>query len=142
GTRDDNHLLREAKQLSWSRDIDHASIVCLPAMAHPAPHPNWPQIALTGAATADQQARNEPLRTKASLRQVVLAAVFAERAVVCGRWAAGRGRRVGPGPGVAWPKGRCSGCEPAAQATESFPVCPPGLFPLAAAPWASAWRRT
>jgi hypothetical protein len=27
---------------------------------------------------------------------------------------------------VASLKSRCSGCEPAAQATESFPVCPPG----------------
>ena len=26
-------------------------------MAHPAPHRNWPQIPLIGAATADQQAR-------------------------------------------------------------------------------------
>jgi hypothetical protein len=48
-----------------------------------------------------------------------------------------------PGPGVAWPKSRCAGCEPAALATESFPVCPPGPFTLdAAVPCrASAWRR-
>ncbi len=31
-----------------------------------------------------------------------------------------------PGPGVACPKSRCLGCEPAALATESFPCCPPG----------------
>jgi hypothetical protein len=31
---------------------------------------------------------------------------------------------LGTGPGVAWPKSRCSGCEPAALATESFPWCP------------------
>ena len=37
-----------------------------------------------------------------------------------------RGRRVVSGPGVAWPKSRCSGCEPAALATESLPGCPPG----------------
>ena len=29
------------------------------------------------------------------------------------------------GSGVAAPKSRCSGCEPATLATESFPVCPP-----------------
>jgi hypothetical protein len=48
-----------------------------------------------------------------------------------------------PGPGVAWPKSRCAGCEPAALATESFPVCPPGPFTLGAAVpcRASAWRR-
>src|SRR6516165_4981939 len=33
-----------------------------------------------------------------------------------------------PGPGVACPKSRCLGCEPAAQAAESFPCCPPGPF--------------
>ena len=38
----------------------------------------------------------------------------------------GCGRRVGSGPGVAWPKSRCSGCKPAALATEPFPGCPPG----------------
>jgi putative ABC transport system permease protein len=52
------------------------------------------------------------------------------------------GRRVDPGPGVAWPKSRCSGCKPAALAAESFPGCPPGPSGLAAAGWrASAWRR-
>src|SRR5215831_7283668 len=34
-----------------------------------------------------------------------------------------------PGPGVACPKSRCLGCEPAALESESFPGCPPG-------PWA------
>jgi hypothetical protein len=32
------------------------------------------------------------------------------------------------GPGVAWPKSRCLGCEPATRAVESFPCCPPGLL--------------
>jgi hypothetical protein len=49
----------------------------------------------------------------------------------------GRGRRVDSGPGVAGPKSRCSGCEPAALATEPFPGCPPGP---AAARRASAFR--
>ena len=44
----------------------------------------------------------------------------------------GRDRRVGAGPGVAWPKSRRSGCEPAALATESFPGCPPGPLAVAA----------
>jgi len=41
--------------------------------------------------------------------------------------------RLGAGPGVAGPKSRCSGCEPAALETESFPGCPPGSVVLAAA---------
>jgi len=61
--------------------------------------------------------------------------VLAEGRAVFGRWAAACDRRVGPGPGVAWPKSRCSGCEPAALAAEPFPVCPPGLFALAASRW-------
>src|SRR5690242_1745470 len=43
------------------------------------------------------------------------------------------GRRVGTGPGVACPKSRRSGCEPAAPETEWFPGCPPGPFGRAAA---------
>ena len=35
------------------------------------------------------------------------------------------------GPGVAWPKSRCLGCEPAALATESFPVALPGSLACA-----------
>jgi hypothetical protein len=31
-----------------------------------------------------------------------------------------------PGPGVAWPKSRLLGCDPAALAAQSFPYCPPG----------------
>ena len=42
-------------------------------------------------------------------------------------WAAGR--RVVAGPGVACPKSWCSGCEPAALESESFPGCPPGTRP-------------
>jgi hypothetical protein len=46
-----------------------------------------------------------------------------------------------PGPGVACPKSRCLGCEPAALATESFPCCPPGPFTRAAARRAPACRQ-
>src|SRR6266508_4120053 len=45
------------------------------------------------------------------------------------------------GPGVACPKSRCAGCEPAALESESFPGCPPGPFTPAAARRAPAWRR-
>ena len=44
-------------------------------------------------------------------------------------------------PGVACPKSRCLGCEPAALETEPFPVCPPGPPVRPAARWASACRR-
>ena len=46
-----------------------------------------------------------------------------------------------PGPGVACPKSRCLGCDPAALESESFPGCPPGSFARAAARRASACRR-
>jgi len=36
------------------------------------------------------------------------------------------------GPGVACPKCRWSGCEPAALDAEWFPGCPPGLLAVAA----------
>jgi hypothetical protein len=58
-----------------------------------------------------------------------------------GRRVAGRSRRVVTGPGVACPKSRCLGCNPAALATESFPGCPPGPLARAAARWASACRQ-
>jgi hypothetical protein len=53
------------------------------------------------------------------------------------------GRGLVPGSGVAWPKSRYSGCEPAALASVSFSGCPPGPCALAAAAArrASAWRR-
>jgi hypothetical protein len=67
----------------------------------------------------------------ASLRQVVRRSFSArELAFFC--WSAER-RRVMAGPGVAWPKSRRPGREPAALATESFPACPPGPWMLAAA---------
>jgi len=69
----------------------------------------------------------------ASLCQVIWAAFFLVREVAF--W--GRDRRVGAGPGVAWPKSWRSGCEPAALATESFPACPPGPWAVRAA---SAFR--
>ena len=50
------------------------------------------------------------------------------------------GRMVVAGPGVAWPKSRCSGCEPAALATESFPGCPPGPVIAGGAAWRASWR--
>src|ERR1700683_1462442 len=58
----------------------------------------------------------------ASLCQVARAAFFLARGVVL--W--GRDRRVGAGPGVAWPKRRRSGGEAAALATEAFPARAPG----------------
>jgi SAM-dependent methyltransferase len=69
----------------------------------------------------------------ASLCQVIWAAFFLVREVAF--W--GRDRRVGAGPGVAWPKSWRSGCEPAALATETFPACPPGPWAVRAA---SAFR--
>src|SRR5258707_5440244 len=53
------------------------------------------------------------------------------------------GRIVVPGPGVACPKSRRAGCEPAALDAEPFPGCPPGpLTAKRAEAWrASAWRR-
>src|SRR3984885_8162951 len=44
-------------------------------------------------------------------------------------------------PGVACPKSRRLGCEPAALVAESFPCCPPGSSARAAARCASARRR-
>src|SRR5690348_13142091 len=84
-----------------------------------------------------------PHRSNASLRQVVVVVIFTEQQVGFGRWAAGRDLRVESGPGVAWPKSWRPGCEPAALATESFPVCPPGPLTLAATAGrrVSAWRR-
>src|SRR5260370_28608699 len=38
-------------------------------------------------------------------------------------WVVGGAVGWEPGPGAAWPKSRCLGCEPAALATESFPCC-------------------
>src|SRR6185437_8864676 len=64
-----------------------------------------------------------------SLRQGVRLIFFVVRGAAFLAGVCGRDRRVGAGPGVAWPKSRRSGCEPAALATESFPSCPPG--PLA-----------
>jgi len=50
--------------------------------------------------------------------------------------------RVMAGSGVALPKSRCSGCEPAALATESFPFCPPEPTPTERpARWASSCNR-
>ncbi len=46
-----------------------------------------------------------------------------------------------PGPGVAWPKSRLLGCDPAALAAQSFPYCPPGSLTWAWARWASARSR-
>ena len=52
------------------------------------------------------------------------------------------GRRMESGPGVACPKSRRSGCEPAALESGSFPDCPPGpSSALLAARRASVRRR-
>src|SRR5580658_3991179 len=69
---------------------------------------------------------------EASLCQVVRA-VFLRARDVLFLPVRGSSRRVVSGPGVACPKSRHSGCEPAALATESFPACPPGLQALPAA---------
>src|ERR1019366_9815975 len=82
-------------------------------------------------------------QNEASLCQEVFRVFFELRfgGTVCLRWVAGRS--VDSGPGVAWPKSRCPGCEPAALAAESFPGCPPGPLSLAAAaaPRAAPWGR-
>ena len=59
------------------------------------------------------------------------------------RDAGAAGRRVALGSGVASPKSRFSGCESAALALESFPVCPPGPMLDARARCASIcrWRK-
>src|SRR5215475_9714539 len=49
-----------------------------------------------------------------------------DRRPLCVEPEAGPDRRVVSGPGVAYPKSRRSGCEPAALESESFPGCPPG----------------
>ena len=51
---------------------------------------------------------------------------------------------VGTGSGVACPKCRCWGFEPAALDTEPFPLCPPGpiLAETAARSSASGWRES
>jgi hypothetical protein len=66
----------------------------------------------------------------------------------CPRALAGAGAGLGAavvwwwrGLGVACPKSRCLGCEPATLATESFPCCPPGPLARAAARRARASRR-
>jgi len=52
------------------------------------------------------------------------------------------GRRVGLGSGVACPKSRLTGCEPAPLEPESFPGCPPGPATGVSAAWrASAHKR-
>jgi len=73
--------------------------------------------------------------------QVVLSEFAEAVAGVRGRPGA-VGRRLGCGPGVACPKSRRPGCEPAALETEPFPDCPPGPLACAGA-WraASAWSR-
>src|SRR5215470_20365241 len=83
------------------------------------------------------------MQIDASLRQGVLRGFFEVGFTGTVRLRGVAGRRLARGPGVAWPKSRCLGCEPAALATESFPGCPPGPLPLAApaARRASAWRR-
>ena len=82
-------------------------------------------------------------QNEASLCQEVPLIFLVARDVVFLLWGSRRDRSVDSGPGVAWPKSRCSGCEPAALATESFPGCPPGpsVLAAAAARRASAWRR-
>jgi hypothetical protein len=63
---------------------------------------------------------------EASLRQVVRDIFFEACELRFSGCVVGAGRSVGSGPGVAAPKSRCSGCDPAALASVSFPACPPG----------------
>ena len=67
--------------------------------------------------------RSSPLCCQ-GLRRVIFEPGFGDRAGL--RLVAGR--RLVAGPGVACPKSRRSGCEPAALETEWFPGCPPGPF--------------
>src|SRR5215472_7513573 len=61
--------------------------------------------------------------------------------LVPGAMAGVAGPRVASGPGVACPKSRRSGCEPATLELGSFPGCPPGpSFVLLAARRASVRR--
>ena len=65
------------------------------------------------ARTPVRATRHTPVaaHSETSLRQVVRADFLMAGNMVFFPWR-GRGRRVGAGPGVAWPKSRCSGCEP------------------------------
>src|ERR1700722_4880483 len=78
---------------------------------------------------SDAESQINDTHNDASLCQVVRAAFFLVRGVIL-FLAGGFDRRVWSGPGVAWPKSWCSGCNPAALATESFPGCPPGSWAL------------
>ena len=73
--------------------------------------------------TARTRARTSPLCCCCQ----VVAGIFCEvRLVGGGVRAVAPGRMVVSGPGVACPKSRRAGCEPAALDAESFPGCPPG----------------
>src|ERR1039457_6949122 len=72
-------------------------------------------------------------QNEASLCQEVFRVFFELRFGATVRLRGVAGRSVDSGPGVAWPKSRCAGCNPAALAAESFPGCPPGPPVLAAA---------
>src|SRR6516225_6658804 len=81
--------------------------------------------------TQDSRAERRPLCC-----QVVLSEFAEAVAGVRGRPGA-VGRRLGCGPGVACPKSRRPGCEPAALETEPFPDCPPGPSAWVVAPRAA-----
>src|SRR5258708_39286899 len=70
---------------------------------------------------------------EASLCQEVPPILLVARDVVFLLWGSRRDRSVGSGPGVAWPKSRWSGCEPAALAKGTLTGCPPGTPVLAGA---------
>ena len=93
----------------------------------------------SSAARSNSGRNRVTTRNETSLRQGVRPVFFVVRDAAFFAESCGRDRRVGAGPGVAWPKSRCTGCEPAALATESFPGALPGRYP-AAARAASAFR--
>ena len=86
-----------------------------------------PRSSSSARASGESVMRRLPTRTNASLCQGAWLG-----ASVVGWW---------PGPGVACPKSRLLGCDPAALAAESFPYCPPGSLTWACARRASARRR-
>src|SRR5690242_9287281 len=63
---------------------------------------------------------------EASLCQGVRDIFFEARDLRVSGSARPAGRSVSSGPGVAVPKSRSAGCNPAALASVSFPGCPPG----------------
>src|ERR1039457_1688962 len=102
-----------------------------------------PNMAICPSPIADRQKDFAPSRSKPLCCQEAWRTFLERGDRFFSLWESGRGRSVDSGPGVAWPKSRCSGGEPAALAAEAFPVFPPRPPVLAAEATlrASAWRR-